>query len=324
MKKLTRLLCSMLAASSVSLSAVAAEYNLKISHSAQPSEPYQIGLQTFVERVKVLSKGRVDATIYPNSQLGNEKSVTEGLLLGTVDVAVSANGVLYNFEPSVGIFDLPYLFPDRAHFYAALDGPVGDELKQKVSKRGFHVLAYYDAGIRHLLSKKPVNSIDDLKNMKVRTIQVPAHIAAWKAFGANPTPMNYDELYGAIEAGVVDGAEAANSNYYSQKFYEVAPNYAQISWTALVAELLISEKRLKSFPEDIQQAIIQAANESAQVERKAYADGDVALLAKLKEAGVNVTYPDLAPFREAAKSTYAEFAKTPEQQRQLKLLTGAN
>ncbi|TRX72823.1 TRAP transporter substrate-binding protein [Pseudomonas mangiferae] len=322
MKKFAQRVCSLLVAGSLSLSAMAADYTLKISHSAQPGEPYHLGLQTFVERLQTLTDGRVDAILYPNSQLGNEKAVTEGLLLGTVDIAVSANGVLYNFEPSVGIFDLPYLFPDRARFHAALDGPVGEQLKEKVAARGFHILAYYDAGIRHLLTKRPVNAIGDLAGMKIRTIQVPAHIAAWKAFGANPTPMNYDELYGALETGVVDGAEAANSNYYAQKFYEVAPNYAQVAWTALVAELLISEKRLKSFPEDIQQAILQAAQESAEVERKAYAEADVALLAKLQEAGVNVTYPDLAPFREAARGIQAAFAKTPEQRAQLELLTG--
>jgi len=322
MKRFAKLACSLLAAGSLSLSVQAAEYDLKISHSAQPNEPYQKGLEYFVKRVGELTDGRVSATIYPNNQLGSEKAVTEGLLLGSVDIAVAANGVVGGFEPAMGIFDLPYLFPDRQHFYTALDGPVGNELKSKVSNSGLHILAYYDAGIRHLLTKKPVNSIDDLKGMKIRTIQVPAHIAAWKAFGANPTPLAYDELYGALEAGVVDGAEAANSNYYSQKFYEVAPNYAQVAWTSLVAELMISVQRLASFPKDIQKAIVQAAAESADVERKAYADGDAELLGKLKEEGVNVTYPDLTPFRAAAKQVYDEFVTTPEQKAQLKTMLG--
>jgi tripartite ATP-independent transporter DctP family solute receptor len=301
-----------------------AEFNLKASHSAAPSEPYHIGLKAFADRVKERSGGRVEVTIYPNNQLGNEKEVLEGLLLGTVDIAVTANGVLGNFVPSVGIFDLPFLFRDRKHLYSVMDGPVGQQLKGDISKRGYHLLGYYEAGIRHLLTKKPVESMADLRNQKIRTMQVPAHIAAFKAFGANPTPMPYDELYGAIQSGVVDGAEAANSNYYAQKFFEIAPNYAQIQWTALVAELLISEKRLQSFPEDIRKIIVDAGLESASIERKAYSDADDRLLDELIKKGVKVTRPDLAPFREASKGVYDTFVKTPEQKQQLEQILSTN
>ncbi|CAN7454034.1 TRAP transporter substrate-binding protein [Pararhizobium sp. LjRoot238] len=320
MRKFARIAMSLLAMGAWSMPVAAAEFNLKASHSAANTEPYQTGLQTFADRVRELSGGRVEVTIYPNNQLGNEKEVLEGLLLGTVDFAVTANGVLGNFVPSVGIFDLPFLFRDREHLYKVMDGPVGDQLKADVTGPGFHLLAFYEAGIRHLLTKTPVESIGDLANLKIRTMQVPAHISAFKAFGANPTPMAYGELYGAIQSGVVDGAEAANSNYYAQKFFEVAPNYAQISWTALVAELLMSETRLKSFPEEIQQAILQAAAESANVERKAYADADGRLLNELIAKGVKVTYPDVAPFRTASQGVYEEFVTTPEQKQQLETI----
>lgn len=320
MGKYARIALSLLFAGSVACAAEAAEFDLKASHSAAPSEPYQIGLQAFADRVKELTDGRVEVTIYPNNQLGNEKEVLEGLLLGTVDVAIAANGVLGNFVPEVGIYDLPFLFRDREHLYKVMDGPVGTALKEKIAGRGFHTLAYYEAGIRHLLTKTPVESMNDIANLKIRTMQVPSHIAAFQAFGANPTPMPYDELYGAIQSGVVDGAEAANSNYYAQKFYEVAPNYAQISWTALVAEFLISEQRLQSFPEDIRDAIIQAGAESAAVERKAYSDADNRLLDELVKAGVKITYPDVAPFREASKKVYDQFVTTDEQKQQLETI----
>ena len=310
---LKRLAYAALFAALAASTAGAAEFNLKASHSAAPTEPYQIGLQYFADKVKERSNGRVEVTIYPNNQLGNEKDVLEGLLLGTVDVAVAANGVLGNFVPSVGIFDLPFLFKDRPHLYAVMDGPVGEKLEADMAKRGYRLLAYYEAGIRHILTKKPVESMTDLKGLKIRTMQVPAHISAFKQFGANPTPMAYGELFGAIQSGVVDGAEAANSNYFAQKFFEIAPFYAQVSWTALVAELLISEKRLASFPPDIQKIILETAAESAAVERKAYEAADNRLLDELKKKGVTVTYPDVKPFREAAKAVYAEYVKTPEQ-----------
>lgn len=289
MKSFMNILAALAVGLSLTTSALAAEFNLKASHSAAPSEPYQIGLQTFADRVKELTNGRAEVTIYPSNQLGNESEALEGLLLGTIDFAVTANGVVGNMVPDLGIFDLPFLFRDREHLYKVMDGPVGEKLKGAASARGIKIIAFYEAGIRNILTKKPVNEMSDLKNMKIRTMQVPAHLSAFRAFGANPTPMAYGELYGAIQSGVVDGAEAANSNYYAQKFYEIAPNYAQVAWTALVAELMVSEQKLKSLPEDIQAAILQAAAESAVVERKAYSDADGRLLAELVKAGVNVT-----------------------------------
>ena len=313
MKSICKIFGAMAVGLSLTTAALSAEFNLKASHSAAPSEPYQIGLQAFADRVKELTNGRVEVTIYPNNQLGNEKEAIEGLLLGTVDVAVTANGVLTSFVPAVGIYDLPFLFRDRDHLYKVMDGPVGNDLKAAAKERGLHILSFYEAGIRQILTKKPINSIEDLANLKIRTMQVPAHLAAFKAFGANPTPMAYGELYGAIQSGVVDGAEAANSNYFAQKFYEVAPYYAQVSWTALVAEMLISEEKLASFPEDIQKAIVQAAAESGNIERKAYSDADGRLLAELEKSGVKVTYPDRGPFQTASKSVYDEFVTTPQQ-----------
>lgn len=320
MKSFMNILAALAVGLSLTTSALAAEFNLKASHSAAPSEPYQIGLQTFADRVKELTNGRAEVTIYPSNQLGNESEALEGLLLGTIDFAVTANGVVGNMVPDLGIFDLPFLFRDREHLYKVMDGPVGEKLKGAASARGIKIIAFYEAGIRNILTKKPVNEMSDLKNMKIRTMQVPAHLSAFRAFGANPTPMAYGELYGAIQSGVVDGAEAANSNYYAQKFYEIAPNYAQVAWTALVAELMVSEQKLKSLPEDIQAAILQAAAESAVVERKAYSDADGRLLAELVKAGVNVTHPDRAPFQEASKAVYDEFVKTPEQKELLKTI----
>ncbi len=320
MKPFLRLFSAALVASVLAGPALAADYVLKASHSAAAGEPYDIGLKAFAEKVKERSGGRVEIEIYPNNQLGSEKAVVEGILVGTVDIGVVANGVVGNFVPQVQIFDLPFLFRDRAHMYAVMDGPVGDELKAAMEKKGLYPLAFYEAGIRHILTKKPVNSIEDLKGQKIRTMQVPSHIAAFKAFGANPAPMPYNELYGAIQSGVVDGAEAANSNYYAQKFYEVAPNYAQVAWTALVAEMLMSEEKLKAMPEDLQKILVEAAAESAPVERKAYADADARLLAELEKQGVKVTHPDVAPFRKASETVYVEFVKTPEQKAQLEAI----
>jgi TRAP-type C4-dicarboxylate transport system substrate-binding protein len=119
---------------------------------------------------------------------------------------------------------------------------------------------------------------------------------------------------------LVDGAEAANTNYNSKKFYEVAPHWAQIGWTALVADLIMSEQKFNSLPKDVQEILVEAGLKSAAVERKAYSDSDNSLLDKLVAKGVKVSKPDPAPFRKASQKVYDEFVKTEENKKLLKMI----
>ena len=257
------------------------------------------------------TNGEVEIKIFPNGQLGSEKETIEGLKLGTVDITSVSNGNLTNFVPELGIFDLPFLFRDRPHMYKAMDGSPGKKLSKAMSKKGFRLLGFYEAGIRHIMTtSKPINSIDDLKGLKIRTMGVKAHVASFNAFGAKATPMAYGELYGAMQQGVVDGAEAANTNYNSKKFYEVAPYWAQVGWTALVADLIMSEKAFKALPKNVQAALLKGGLASAAAERKAYSDSDNSLMGSLKAKGVKVTKPDPKPFVAASKAVYDEFVKS--------------
>lgn len=200
---------------------------LRAGHTTNVDEPYHLGLLEMARIVNEESDGRVEIRIYPSMQLGGEKAMIEGLLLGAIDIVVTANGSVTNFVPGMGVLDLPFLFRSREHMYTVLDGDVGDQLAGRLEKRGFHLLAFYEAGVRHIMtSDQPVNSIDDLSGLKMRTMPVPAHIASFNAFGANAVAVDYGELYGGLQTGLVDGAEAANTNYQNKKFYEVAPHWA--------------------------------------------------------------------------------------------------
>lgn len=281
---------------------------LRAGHTTNINEPYHLGLVEMARIVHEESDGRVEIRIYPSMQLGSEKAMIEGLLLGALDIVVTANGSVTNFVPGMGVLDLPFLFRSREHMYSVLDGEVGDRLAQRLEARGFHLLAFYEAGVRHIMtSDKPVHSIDDLKDLKMRTMPVPAHIASFNAYGANAVAVDYGELYGGLQTGLVDGAEAANTNYSNKKFYEVAPHWAQLGWVMLTADLLMSDKRFKSLPADVQNILADAARRSAHYERRLYAESDNSLLQTLKDQGVSVTYPDPAPFREASKSVYEKF-----------------
>ena len=162
--------------------------------------------------VEEKTNGDIKVEIYPNNQLGESRSVLEGIQLGTVQMA-QVTGPMLSFVPELVVFELPFLFRDRDHMYAVMDSEIGKSLNPSFEKRGFHSLGYGDVGLRHILTvDKQINSIEDLKGLKIRTMGNPAHLAAFKAFGANPLPMAYGELYTALEQKVIDGAELNGLN----------------------------------------------------------------------------------------------------------------
>lgn len=303
--------------------AQAQEITLRAGHSANVDEPYHKGLERFAQIVSEKTEGRVKVEIFANNQLGDEKEMIEGLMLGTLDITVPSNGVLTNFAPALSIFDLPFLFDDREHMYRVMDGEVGQALAGEMKAAGFQLLGFYEAGIRHIVTKEPIESVEDIQGDKIRTMGVPAHVASFNAFGANATPLPYSELYSALEAGVVDGAEAAYTNYYSKRFYEVAPNLAEVAWTALVADLIMSEERFASLPADVQAVLLEAGAESARYQREVYTASDEELKKLIEAKGVKITHPDIAPFRERAKAVYGEFAETDTKRELLEMIETA-
>ena len=244
--------------------------------------------------------------------------MTEGLFLGNVDVATSATTVVTNFIPEFIVYDLPFLFNSDEHFYKASDGAPGKFFVDACAKKGIRLLAIYDAGVRHIASKKPVNSMKDLKGMKIRTMQSQIHIDAFNGFGAKATPMAFSEQFSALEQGVIDGVEASNTSCYNQQFYRPAPNWALVSWYRCVTAMMMSEKKFQSYPKDVQKAILEAAAYSAKVEREAYAKSESASLDAMKKAGVNITKPDVAPFKEVAQKVADKYIKKPELKEVLK------
>lgn len=284
----------------------------KAGHSATNMEPYQLGLEAFGKKLNELTNGKFEVKVFPNCQLGSEKEMTEGLFLGNVDIATSATTVVANFVPEFVLYDLPYLFNNSEHFYKASDGAPGKFLVDACAKKGIRLLAIYDAGVRHIASKNPVNSIDDLKGRKIRTMQSQIHIDTFNAFGAKATPMAFGEQFSALEQGVIDGVEASNTSCYNQQFWRPAPNWALVSWYRCVTAMMMSEKKFQSYPEDIQRAIQEAATYSAKVERDAYEKSESDSLAAMEKAGVNITKPDTEPFKKIANEVADKYITDPE------------
>jgi tripartite ATP-independent transporter DctP family solute receptor len=206
----------------VALGANAAPITLKLGHVAgsDPKDNWQAGSAKFAELVDQKTKGAVNVQVFPSSQLGNDRDMTEGMRLGSVDFALIA-GVLSNFEPRLGLLEIPYIFRDAEHMRKVLNGPIGDELASAVQKSGIRVLGWWERGPRELTSNKQVKSVADVKGMKIRVPEIPVSVDAWRAFGANPTPMAFGEVYTGLQQKVIDGQENPLAIISSAKLYEV-------------------------------------------------------------------------------------------------------
>ncbi len=284
-------------------------YKMKVATTAPLEEPGSQILLKFTELVNKRSQGRIEAKLYPSGALGNNRDVTEGLLLGTIEVQMASSSPLSVFVPSLNIFEMPFLFDNNEHMFAVLDSEIGERYRPDLEAAGFHLLGYFTFGVRHIMTtERPINSIEDMKGLKIRTMESPPHLDGFKAFGANPLPMAYSELYTGLETGVIDGAEAANSNYYSKKFYEVAPYWAQLGWLRLVAPVIMRKSFYDKLPPDLRKIVDDSLAELVDEERTLYTDVSTQRLEQLKELGITVTYPDPGPFRAAANEVYEKWA----------------
>lgn len=283
-------------------------YLIKIGQGQTPGEPQIKAMELFKEIVEGKTAGRLRVEVYPNNQLGNQRDVTEGIQLGTIQMA-SISSPMAGFVPESNLFELPFLFENRDHFYAVLDSEIGEGLKPAFARRGFYLLGYFDVGVRHIMTvNQPIRSFNDMKGLKIRTMENPVHLDAFRAFGANPIPMAYGEVYTALEQGVIDGAEAANTNYYAKKFFEPAPYWAQVGWIHLVEYVIVSRYFFERLPNKYKQVIEEAAQTIITQERQWYSANDIEFLENLKDEGVQVTSPERGSFREASRKVYQRWA----------------
>ena len=200
------------------------------------------------------------------------------------------------------------LFENKDHVYAVLDD-IGMSYAPQCEAQGFKLLGWFDMGSRNIMTvKKPIGSMDDLAGLKIRTQESTANMAGFTAFGANPTPMAYNELYTSLESGVLDGAEAANTNYYLKAFYEVAPNWAVVGWLECVNPVLMDLQFYNKLSDEQKAIVEEAAADMIQLERELYSKSEDDYLEELKAKGVNITYPDREPFKEASQKAYEQFA----------------
>jgi tripartite ATP-independent transporter DctP family solute receptor len=270
---------------------------------------WQLGAIKFAELVDAKTKGEVQIKIFPNSTIGNDRDMAEGLQIGSVDFALIA-GVLGNFEPTIQIMELPYLFKDEAHLRKVMYGPIGDDLLARLLKSSdIRGLAFWERGPRQLTTNKPVNSLADIKGLKIRTPEIPPIIAAWKAMGTNPTPMAWGEVYTGLQQNVIEAQENPIPYIHAGKIYEVQKYIAITNHKYEYVLIAMSNKAwLKLNPEQ-QKAVKEAAAEATKYENKLVGDKSDDLFKDLQARGMKVTRPDTTEWAKLARTVHAQFAE---------------
>ena len=281
---------------------------LKLGHAVAPEHPYHLAAVRFSELVGERTKNKVKIDVYPSTQLGNERDMVEGLQLGTIDLVVTSTGPLGGFVPEMSVVDLPFLFRDREHAYKVLDGPIGKELLAAFAAKGIKGLAFWENGFRQITNNvRPIEKPEDLKGIKIRTMENKVHLASFKTFGASPTPMAWSEVYTALQQKTIDAQENPIAIIYFQKLYEVQRYLALTDHVYSPAPLLMSLKTFDALPKDSQKIFKDSAIECATYERSLLRNNEDKQIAELKAKGMQVTTPNKKPFLDAASPVYKEF-----------------
>ncbi len=221
---------------------VEAKMTVKFGHVAPPGHGQTVGIDYFAKYVFERTNGEVEIRTFPMGQLGGERSMTEQVQSGTIQIASITSAVLSNFVPQTAILDLPFLFPDRRTAYAVLGSEIREKLFSYFPAKGFVAIGFTENEFRDITnSKRPIKRPADLQGLKIRTIESPIFIDTYKQLGANPVPMPFPEIYNALQQGVIDGQENPLYTSVLMKFTEVN-KYATISGHLLTECFIIVNK----------------------------------------------------------------------------------
>ncbi|UQZ90268.1 C4-dicarboxylate ABC transporter substrate-binding protein [Deltaproteobacteria bacterium Smac51] len=309
MKKFTTLIIAVFALCLFAGTALAdAKYIMRIGTTTEPEGHYHKGLLQFKEKVEQYTDGQVQVDIFLSSQLGNERDMIEGLSMGLLEGSLTSSAPLANFSPDFLLLDFPYVVTDREKAYKVMDGPVGQAILGTMDSKGVKAMGFWENGFRHVTnSKRPIVNPEDLKGLKIRTMENPIHQATFEFFGATPTPMAWSEVFLALQQGTIDGQENPLVIIDTVKVYEVQKYISLTGHFYSPAVFMLSKQIFDSYPADIQEAIVKAEKEARDWERAYSAQLDEQLVKDLTAKGVEINTVDAAAWKAACAPIYEKF-----------------
>ncbi|MCM3571018.1 TRAP transporter substrate-binding protein [Neobacillus mesonae] len=278
---------------------------IRFGHGAAETNERHLAVMHFKELVEKRSHGKIQVLVYPNEQLGSEAEMIESVTFN--DLQMVAASAFSQYDPRISVFELPYLFDSYKQAWNVLDGKAGQEVAKPFLKHNLRILAYFENGFRQVTSNVPVKTPDDLKGIKIRTPENPMSISTFKAFGSNPTPMAFGELYMALQQGTVDAQENPVANIYASKFQEVQKYLNMTNHQYMPLPVAISEDFWETLTPKQQKIIETSAKESAQFHRDLIKANEQKMIKDLKASGMQVVEEDKEAFRQKAEPVYETY-----------------
>jgi tripartite ATP-independent transporter DctP family solute receptor len=285
---------------------------MRLAHGVVAGSPYDLGAIRFAELVDQYTRRKIQVKVFPNSQLGLEQNTAKDVQLGTLDLTlVAINNASIWYKP-LDVTIMPFIFRDRDHANAVVNGPVGKELFEEYRKAsGVRIIAVFEWGDRAIINKiRPINKPDDLKGIKIRLPKNSVMLDTYAALGATTAAIDWGELYSALQQGVADGLEGPPQGMLDMKFTDFLKNYSYINIFYGLSVVLMNDKAFLALPKEQQEALTRAGHEAGEYQRWVSAVSHVDGLKRLAEAGVKVNVvADRDGFVNAVKPVYEKYRK---------------
>lgn len=285
---------------------------LRLAEVHSKGYPTELADEKFAELVAKKSKGKIQIQVSPDGQLGSESNVVQQMKLGVIEFARVSTSPVGAVDPAVNVFNLPYLFDSQEHMWKVLNGPIGEHFIKVLENDNLIGLTYFEGGARHFYTKKLVKSPADLKGLKIRVQASPINNKLMECFGAVGVTVDFNEVYGAFQAGVCDAAENNIPSWISKNHYEVAKYLILDAHTRIPEMLMVSKKFWTSLTPSEQQILQSSAKEATKFQIKTWNAAETEYLEKAKTSGCVITKAKMAEFQAVAAKAYPAIYAMPE------------
>jgi tripartite ATP-independent transporter DctP family solute receptor len=287
---------TVLATAALSLAGIALAQDKTIKFATQNPKGHPItqGMEKFAEIVAAKSGGKIKVNLFPGGTLGSDQANVSALQGGTLEMASMNSGILSNQVKEFAIYDFPFMFANEKEADAVVDGPFGQKMHAKLEPKGLVGLGYYELGFRNITNnRRAINKVEDLAGLKLRVIPNPITVDWVQALGANPTPLPFPEVYGALEQNAIDGQENPVTVIAANKLYEVQKHLVISNHQYNPQSVLISKKFWDGLTPEQKKIVADAAKESAKFQRQQARGAVASAMDAIKKGGTQVT--QLAP-----------------------------
>jgi TRAP-type transport system periplasmic protein len=307
--RLKNLILGLFALALTATPALSADMVLRFGHVGEPGSLFAMSAEEFARRANEKLGDNAEVQVFGSSQLGNDSELLQKLKLGQVTFSLPSS-VMSSVAPEFGVFEMPYIIQNRDHIRRVSQEMLDDTFQPAAERNGFKILAFWENGFRNITNNvRPINKPEDLDGIKLRTPKGEWRVKMFKAYGANPTPMAFSDVFTALQTGVIDGQENPYAQIASAKFQEVQDYLSVTGHVYTPGYILVGKNKFESLPEDVQAALQEAALETQEYVYETAARLEEELLKEIAKQ-VEVNEADKQAFIDASQPIYEEFAQT--------------